>query len=341
MSKSLRACVDWAQATFKIVREPQKIIELIGLDPDDFNDLDHGLYGYSRQLRMGNISVMYAGAPEMGIHVQMTGQGCREFETHSKLNWKEFFLKCFEYDANFTRLDIAIDDIAYDGDKLYFTLPMLIRKLKDGEIRSRFKKGKYITTVRIEDGQELGSTLYFGQQSSDIQIRFYEKNFERLAAGKELDKKIIGWNRTEIQTRRERANALALYLVNEDVISETTVGEIAAGVLRNYISFCIKDNDKNKARWKVCKWWDNFLGDVEKLKLTLIAPDKSVERTMAWLNNSVAPSLAMVFTALDGDLDKIKELIINGQERMTKEQMQLAKEYSDNQDKKKKLSEDS
>lgn len=335
MSKSLRACVDWAQATFKIVQEPQKIIELIGLDPDDFNDLDHGLYGYSRQLRMGNISVMYAGSPDMGIHVQMTGQGCREFEAQSKLSWKDFILKCFEFDANFTRLDIAIDDIAYEGDKLYFTLPMLIRKLKDGEVRSRFKKARYITTVRIDDGEEIGSTLYFGQQSSDIQIRFYEKNFERLAAGKELEKKLIGWNRTEIQTRRDRANAMALYILNEDQI-----GEIAAGVLRNYISFCVKDKDINKSRWKVCKWWDRFLGDVEPLKLTLIAPDKTIERTMAWLNNSVAPSLAMVFTALDGDLDKIKELIINGQERMTKEQIQLAKEYSDKREKKK-LSEDS
>lgn len=332
MSKPLRACVDWAQVTFKNVKEPQKIVEIMGLDSDDFADLDHGLYGYSRQLRMGHISVMYAGSPDMGIHVQMTGQGCREFETQSKLNWKEFILKCFEYDANFTRLDIAIDDIAYEGQELYFTVPTLIRKLKNGEVRSRFKKAKYITTVRIEDGEEIGSTLYFGQASSDIQIRFYEKNYERLAVGKELEHKLIGWNRTEIQTRRERANALALYILNEDQI-----GQIAAGVLRNYISFCVKDNDTNKARWQICKWWIKFLGDVEPLKLTLIAPDKTIERTMAWLDNSVAPSLAMVFTALDGDLEKIKELIINGQERMTKEQIRLAKEYSDKKKKQKPL----
>lgn len=335
MKKPLRACVDWLQVTFKIVQDPQKIIEIMGLDLNDFSDVDHGLYGYSRQYRMGNISVMYAGSPDMGTHVQMTGQGCREFETYSSIDWKDFFLKCFEYDANFTRLDIAIDDIAYEGDKLYFTVPSLIRKVKDGEVRSRFKKARYITTVRIEDGQELGSTLYFGQQSSDIQIRFYEKNFERLAAGKELEEKLIGWNRTEIQMRRERANAMALYLINEDVIEEVTVGEIAAGVLRNYISFCIRNNDANKSRWQVCKWWDKFLGDVEPLKLTLIAPDKTIERTMAWLDNSVAPSLAMVFTALDGDIDKIKELIINGQERMTKQQIQMAKEYSDRRSKNK------
>lgn len=333
MSKPLRACVDWAQATFKSVKNPQKIIEIIGLEYDDFVEVESGMYGYKKQLRSGSISILYDGSDDMGIHLQMTGQGCRQYETSSSLDWKGFFLKCFEYDATFTRIDIAIDDIAYVGEKLYFTLPMLIRKLKDGEVRSRFKKAKYITTVRIEDGEELGSTLYFGQPSSDIQLRFYEKNYERLAVGKELEEKLTGWNRTEIQARRERANALALYILNEDQI-----GTIAAGVLRNYISFCVRDNDTNKARWKVCKWWDKFLGDVEPLKLTLIAPDKTIERTIAWLDNSVAPSLAMVFTALDGDLDKIKELIINGQERMTKEQLRLAKEYSD---KKKKLSEDS
>lgn len=332
MRKPLRACVDWVQVTFKIVQEPQKLIELIGLDPEDFAQLDHGLYGYSKQFRMGNISVMYDGAPGMGIHIQMTGQGCREFETISKLTWKDFMLKCFEYDANFTRIDIAIDDIAYEGEKLYFTVPSLIRKVRSGEARSRFKMAKYITTLRIEDGEEIGSTLYFGQASSDIQIRFYEKNYERIAAGKELEEKLIGWNRTEIQTRRDRANAMALYILNEDQI-----GEIAAGVLRNYISFCVKEKDTNKSRWKVCKWWLDFLDDVEPLKLTLIAPDKTIERTIAWLDNSVAPSLAMVFTALDGDLEKIKELIINGQERMTKEQMRLAKEYSDKKKKQKPL----
>ena len=320
---ALRACVDWVQVTFTTVHDLQQIYEILGMKESDFEDVSTGIYGYKCQKRAGHISILYDGAAGMGIHVQMSGQGCREYETYGTKNWKQFFMDCFAHGGNFTRLDGAIDDIALEGQTPYFTLNRLYRKVREGAVRSRFKRGKFVQSLLLEDGSSLGETLYFGREQSDIQVRFYEKDFERIEAGKEIEQGITAWNRAEVQCRRDRAQALALYLVNRD-----DIGQVLAGVLRNYISFCVKQSDTNKARWLVCDWWDEFLGDVEKLRLTMVAPDRTVEKVMQWVERSVAPSLGMIFAATDGNMDLIMRYISEGMERMTKEQIALAKEYS-------------
>lgn len=321
---ALRACVDWVQVTFNRATSVQQIVDNFNMKMSDFVEVETGLYGYKKHHRFGHISILSDGAPDMGIHLQMTGNGCREYETYNDMTWQEFVRICFANDGNFTRLDLAIDDIASEDDDLYFKISTLRRKARDGAIRSRFKKAKSIRSIKLSDGSACGETLYFGQQTSDIQIRVYEKDFERLAAGKELDEGVTAWNRIELQTRRDRAQALALYIINSD-----QVGIVAAGVIRNYVEVCVKSADTNKSRWKVCDWWINFLNDVDKLKLTMIAPDKTVERSMQWIDRSVAPTLAMIFCATDGDTNKIMQYVIDGMDRLTDQQIAIAKQYSD------------
>jgi len=327
---ALRACVDWVQVTFKSVHDLQAIYEILGMREGDFEDCPTGIYGYKCQRRAGHISILYDGGPDMGIHVQMTGQGCREFETYGKKDWRQFFMDCLANDGVFTRLDGAIDDIATTGQQPYFTLNMLYRKVREGAVRSRFKRGKFVQSLLLEDGTSLGETLYFGRESSDIQIRFYEKDFERMDAGKQLEADIVAWNRAEIQCRRDRAQALALYLVNNE-----DIGRVLAGALRNYIVFCVKQRDTNKARWPVCKWWEDFLGDAEKLKLTMIAPDRTVEKVMRWIEKSVAPSLGLVFAANNGDMDLIMRYVAEGTERMTRQQEEMARKYIEEKEREK------
>ncbi|KFZ41936.1 hypothetical protein JS80_13425 [Anoxybacillus sp. KU2-6(11)] len=73
--------------------------------------------------------------------------------------------------------------------------------------------------------------MYFGSPSSDIQIRFYEK---KKNVQMELD--IDVWNRTEVQLRDLRAYVVA-QVIADDVLP---LGEIVAGILRNYIQFRIR-----------------------------------------------------------------------------------------------------
>lgn len=320
----LRACVDWVQVTFKNVLHLQKCFDILKMNSTDFKEVSYSYYGYKSHVVCGNISILFDGGVGMGFHIQMSGQGCREYEKLNLQNWQEFFMACFGYEGTFTRLDGAIDNICYNGDPPYFTPDKLYRKIKDGCVRSKFKKGKKVESFLIEDGTNLGETLYFGKEQSDMQVRIYEKDFERLGAGEELEEGLTSWIRTEIQCRRDRAQAVAIYIINDP----DQLGDILAGILKNYLNFLIKNpNESNKARWKSCSWWRDFLGDVEPLKLTMIAPDKTIERSKTWINKQVAPTLGMLFMASGSDMDMIVDLLNDGMDRVTDQQIQMADEY--------------
>ncbi|MCG2963535.1 replication initiation factor domain-containing protein, partial [Escherichia coli] len=87
--------------------------------------------------------------------------------------------------------------------------------------------------------------------------------------------------------------------------------------LKYYLRFLVKGKDKNRSRWKTAPFWDKFLGGVEALRLAEVAPDRTVEKTVNWISNQVAPSLAVMFEAFDGDVDLLMRFIKEGKERLT------------------------
>lgn len=317
----LRACVDWLQATLTFFNDANLAFDILGVDKCKFKLQDRGLYGYKTHYKYGHISVLTDGGANMGVHIQMTGQGCREYEELEAKKWNELFRDIRDLRGKFARIDLAIDDITKENEKLYFTVDTLIRKIKTNCARSQFRKVKTMESIKIEGGQTEGQTLYIGKESSDIQLRFYDKAEERRAAGKELEDGITGWIRTEIQTRRKRADILADYIINDD-----NVGSTARGILKNYISFLIPSNDDNKGRWDVCKWWVDYLGAVDKLKLTQVAPDRTIERTKSWIYKQIAPSLGLLYMAYGGD-DELSTIIADGVTRLDDKQMQMALDY--------------
>lgn len=322
----LRACVDWVQVTLKIVTPEQLILDILGLNPEEFYEAENGQYGYRRAKRFGNIAVFYDGREDMGIHLQISGQGCREYESLERKTWKQLFYDLVCYKAQFTRLDVAVDD--FEG---YFKISSLIRKIKGQELISKFKTATRIEKIDIESGESKGNTIYYGSESSRIQIRMYEKDKEREGKGHELEKDLKCWNRTEIQARNERAQKIAeLILLNEE--GSEVIGEIVTGILKNYLRFVVKDKkDSNRRRWKTAPFWDKFLGNVEKLRLTNISPDRTVQRTYDWIDKQVAPSLAVLFHAFEGDMDVLKRFILEGSERLTEKEHDMIKRYKDEQ----------
>src|SRR5690606_16053489 len=62
--------------------------------------MDRGMYGYPFSLRMGNIVVLYGGRPEMGIHLSMTGAGCREYENIGRVPWSVRSVSCLRLKRN-------------------------------------------------------------------------------------------------------------------------------------------------------------------------------------------------------------------------------------------------
>lgn len=313
----LIAVVDWLSITFKTEKNITEIISLMDLENAYFLETN-GQYGYKKGLVNNGIFLFYEGSPDMGIHLQLTGSGCRYLEQIiDGFNWYNFFQRLSNFDINVTRLDIALDDF-----KKILSIPVLRKKIKNGECISRFKKARLMETVELNDGSTGGQTIYFGSPTSQIQIRFYEKNHEMKNKGIDHDHEY--WNRYEIQLRKERAEKL-FYMIgdknNDDFVSEVK------GILNNYIRFVNRKNTKNKSRWPVYKAWKKFINDVDKIKLTISEAEKDIFDSYEWIKKQTAPTLAML---VEAGLTDISEIIDNGKTRLKDTHIKKINDFKQN-----------
>ncbi|NOU81536.1 hypothetical protein GC101_21985 [Paenibacillus sp. LMG 31459] len=271
--------------------------EVLGIPESEWKDMPTGLHGYRDRKCCGSIWLLYNGAGNMGMHVQMSGQGCREYEEYWSAghDWDVLFSKLEPYEPNYSRLDLACDDIRYNGDKPYFKVPDLIRRVRRGLCRSKWRDLENKEKLKIMDGTSQGTTGYFGSAKSMIRWRPYEKDKERLGEGFELEEGITSWVRGELQLRDDRAQSAIDW-----VLKGMSAGELYFGILSQYINFVDKTEDSHKERWPVSPFWEAYLQDALKLRLTPKAPDKTIPRKKAWLESQVEATLAEVWFATGG-----------------------------------------
>lgn len=288
------AVVDWVQATFHIPSIFTIMEDVLKLPRAVFKHRNSGLYFYNRGFEFGNIKIFYSdNNDDMGFHLQLSGSACREFEhylTSSDETWQDFFKRCSEYNAKFTRIDIAIDDY-----KTYLKIPRLIKKAEKGECISQFRAGSSITGFNLADGKHKGSTFYIGSKKSNIYCRFYEKNYEQAFKLKCNVEDIGLWNRYEIQLRRYYAENGAKILCETDSISE-----IVRSILNKSMRFVTEPKDSldiRKTRWPIYQEWDRFIKGADKINLSMKPSLKSIEDNMDWLCKQVATTLDTVLTA--------------------------------------------
>lgn len=320
---SLISSVDWFSCTFKNVKDWREVCGVLCLSYKNFVEQEKGRNGYKKSAVFGSIIICYDGTAEMGVFLDLSGQGCREYEQtfdRTGFSWQSFFGYLLGFDVNVTRLDLAIDDI--NGQ--IFTLKQIENKVKTGCVVSRFKTSRNFEEHCLETGATLGQTLYFGK--SDVMIRFYDKLEEREAKHYAIENNINFWLRTELQIRKERAKKAC-----EVISCGGDLGGYVCGILRNYLTFKVKGTDSNRSRWHDCKWWLKFLDNAERLKLTEVHPYPSILRKKVWIENQVVSSLATVYQALDDDdlfFDYIKAL---GKSKMSEDHEKLANEFKNNE----------
>lgn len=87
--------------------------ECMGLDNEFvvFQELP-GMYFYKSRHAFNGISFLFDGMREdMGVCCQMSGKGCRTFETFGNGDYESLFNRCVHYSGmNISRIDIAYDD---------------------------------------------------------------------------------------------------------------------------------------------------------------------------------------------------------------------------------------
>lgn len=287
-----RALVDWVSVRIRGLQKTDDIFSILGVEKHDFFELEIGKYGYKKGYRSGHIAVYYMGSKEMGIYLEMSGQGCRQYESVSPYKnsplgtWPHLFSLFKSLDVNFTRLDLAIDD--FSG---ILTTKKVWKHHESKAITSQFRKTRRMTEQTIKDFKQTGDTIYFGSTQSDVQVRFYDKKLER----ENNDKDVIveQWCRVEFQLRDVHANMAAVHILTRPV------GEMIRGYLNTYIQFRTFKGDSRPYRRPFARWYVDFLNGVETLSLSAEAKDYTIERVKSWVEKSVTPSLAMLLAGDD------------------------------------------
>lgn len=272
MAQSNLFLIDWLTVTFKS-DTVISVIAMLGLDSACFVEKQSFKNGYPLDTFFSDIHI-WSGADDpqyykagynkkgrwvtaeekarddMGVCLNLSGKGCRAFEEHSKVGWIDLIKRIFQHNGNITRLDLAYDDHMGVIDIYRFA-----SDIRDRNYRSKSKKAKILWS----DDQELdvqGLTVYVGKECSDVFIRVYDKAAER---GFDHDRH---WVRVELQLRDDRATEAMRRLFQKE-----SIGVVAAGILRNYLTVCVPTEDSNKSRWPVAYYWERVLGQMETIRL--------------------------------------------------------------------------
>lgn len=239
----------------------ETLIKFLGLEDRTFIRTK-GWYGYSQQLYYDGIHILYDGTLEMGVCVEMSGQGCRNFEKWGTGDYEEIFsyILC-NSDVNITRLDVAYDDF-----KGILDFETLVRDIEEENYVSRFREFP-VERIYSKDISKRSFTIYCGSRSSEIMFRIYDKRAEQKAFD------LSHWVRFEIQLRRDRADLFIKAFMQDEQIG---LPSLFAGVVKNYLRFIVRStNDTNLSRAKTAPYWNDFLGEVEKVSLFVADLDYS------------------------------------------------------------------
>lgn len=281
--------IDWLQFTIQDKTFSDVIANILQYPFGLFQPLAKGKLGYKKQIAYENISVLYEGNADMGVHVILTGKGCRLFE--SKESILNLIDRINQNNGKLTRIDLALDD--FKGDLVPF------KKIKSDIIKGNIVT-KWKTSLELNkrdtDGNMIGETISVGSRASNTFLRIYDKA---------LEQKIEGvWNRLEIEIKKENAEKV------QELLNPYTTSIILKGVLNNYIRIVEPNpNDANKSRWKTKKYWLKLINEVDKIKLTRKKEEKSVDEIKAWIEKQVAPSLAVISILENGDTTYFEEII--------------------------------
>jgi len=249
--KSSCYLIDWTAVSSKI-HSPENFIEELGMEGITWQTLK-GFYGYKDRIYYDGVSIHSNGRDDMGVFCELSGQGCRVFETYGHGDFTRLYddLLFHTPQTHFTRIDIAFDD--HDGildmDRLFYDTDNenFVSKFDDFESISGRKKG-----IR-------GKSVNFGNKGSPVFIRIYNKAAERgLTDGSH-------WIRVELQLRDDRAEAFARRFV---ACGEDSVGDTFLGILNNYLRFVVpQHDDSNRWRWPMADYWARFIGAAERVRL--------------------------------------------------------------------------
>ncbi len=312
--------VDWFSATTKIY-DPVSLMYYLGLNIDSFESLS-GFYGYRERYYFGGISIHYdkrgeEECKEQSVLLEMSGQGCRQFETSSSVGFGQLFADVEHKDFHINRVDIAYDDIdKSEGGSGLIDIVKLARYTIHQRFVSKWQGGTVTDSFKINGNNEPmihALTVQFGSNKSDIKLRIYDKAQERGGLG-------YHWVRAEIVFRDERAAGFI-----HELMQGAPIGKLYGGVLRNYLRF-IRSDATRRERCSTVGWWDKFLDGCEAVRIfTPKDVDYNLARIRHYVTHQAGNSIDTYIqcVGVDNFLNDIK----HRDSVITPEQQRVIREY--------------
>lgn len=248
---------DWLTVSFEGLSFGD-CISLLGMSHKTWEDQKTGSrLRYAHRLAYDGISIHYTEDGDIkhqaGCCIEMSGQGCRDFETFGSGDWSGLFEEIQYLGGNITRLDIAYDDF-----RGLLPIDIIADCARLGQFTSRSKRLQiYYDWPEHGQPDRCALTVYHGSRESNFAVRFYDKRAERNAW-----EEVEHWVRCEIQLRKGCAGGFV-----QQLQAVGNLGEVFCGVLNNYLEYQCKTSDSNKSRAIAAPWWQKFLLTAQVLRI--------------------------------------------------------------------------
>ena len=317
---SLEGKVDYVKVTFKTQDYIDVIEKVLCLQNKPFLEEEKGGSGYDTKYTFQNINVFISKKREdMGCMIELKGQACRQyewyFENEQKSSWRDFFIRCFEYERaisqgegkfmNIPRLDIALDEKYNENGN--FELGKLVDLWDSGLVESR------LTMKQIEDNGQYGKakTIYFGSRQSAYHFCFYQKDIEQAKKlGLDIDlvhSSLKFKNRYEVRM----CDDVALDFVRKSLNEKIDMARLAVWVINSKIKVFERMNGDKVLN----REWYSLLGEVDKIGFSTSPVETGFfDKQYRWLNENVSGVTALIkkWESITGD-NKLKKILFDGE----------------------------
>ncbi len=317
---SLEGKVDYVKVTFKTQDYIDVIAKVLCLQNKPFLEEEKGGSGYDTKYTFQNINVFISKKREdMGCMIELKGQACRQyewyFENEQKSSWRDFFIRCFEYERaisqgegkfmNIPRLDIALDEKYNENGN--FELGKLVDLWDSGLVESR------LTMKQIEDNGQYGKakTIYFGSRQSAYHFCFYQKDIEQAKKlGLDIDlihSSLKFKNRYEVRM----CDDVALDFVRKSLNEKIDMARLAVWVINSKIKVFERLNGDKVLN----REWYSLLGEVDRIGFSTSPVETGFfDKQYRWLNENVSGVTALIkkWENITGD-NKLKKILFDGE----------------------------
>lgn len=294
----MTTCIDYLAFTYKET-DLARVLGFYGRYFTDFAET-RGHLGYLSCWRSEGVAIYYDGMPGMGIHVQLSGQGCAAVSNHSSFSsWGALCASILDLGGVATRVDFAFDDNAG-----LITVDKILKCLEGGEVATRYREHGIRRRARGLEMKE--DCLYLGSSKSDNNLCVYDKRLEQMGRGLEDPGH---WVRMELRLK----SGVAVSAVNWIIANPNLVG--VEGILASNVRFLIPSSQKNKTRWDIADWWQEFLSSAAKIKIAAVKELRSVPDRINHFMQQHAATFVMLKTLAEkmyGAVDFTETLLANG-----------------------------